>query len=254
MLLQAMALDVEEPAVIAAADPVRLDLAVVERGAPMAAARVEQAGPAAEIAEQDQVLSQRPHRERARLQLSRGRGHCDAGRSIRLLDELRPDLPGIVRGPAADALHPAEAARLAETMRGEMVPPEVFDLAARARDEFRKKNFLALSQKVRDNQLAKAAAKEGATPEQKEAGQQFINGMFDRIDEVSGAMLRDASLDIYNAAGLSAATRAMAAYLAANGFAKLEDRAKTCDWARRAADLAPEARAYTALRQEACGS
>src|SRR5256886_13119781 len=29
---------------------------------------------------------------------------------------------------------------LARTMRGEMVPPEIFDLALKARDEFRKKN------------------------------------------------------------------------------------------------------------------
>jgi TRAP-type C4-dicarboxylate transport system substrate-binding protein len=29
---------------------------------------------------------------------------------------------------------------LAKTMRGEMVPPDIFDLAVKARDEFRKKN------------------------------------------------------------------------------------------------------------------
>jgi hypothetical protein len=32
-----------------------------------------------------------------------------------------------------------EADALAKTMRGEMVPPEIFDLATRARDEYRKK-------------------------------------------------------------------------------------------------------------------
>jgi len=32
---------------------------------------------------------------------------------------------------------------LAKTMRGEMVPPDIFDLAVKARDEFRKTNAAA---------------------------------------------------------------------------------------------------------------
>ena len=58
-LLQAMALGVELPAVIAAADAVFLDLAVIERGAAVAAARMQQAGAAVPVAEQDQVLAER---------------------------------------------------------------------------------------------------------------------------------------------------------------------------------------------------
>ena len=60
-LLQAMALGVEFPAVVAAADAVFLDLAVVERGAAMAAAGVQQAGAAVPVAEQDQILAQHAH-------------------------------------------------------------------------------------------------------------------------------------------------------------------------------------------------
>src|SRR5216683_4350647 len=52
-LLKAAALAVEFPAVIAAADAVVLDLAVVEGGAAVAASRVEQAGTAASVTEQD---------------------------------------------------------------------------------------------------------------------------------------------------------------------------------------------------------
>ncbi|MET3311587.1 hypothetical protein ABIF41_003428 [Bradyrhizobium japonicum] len=50
-LLQAVALGVELPAVIAAADSVLLDLAIIERGAAMAASRVQEAGAAMLVAE-----------------------------------------------------------------------------------------------------------------------------------------------------------------------------------------------------------
>ncbi|MDP3910991.1 MAG: serine/threonine-protein kinase [Gemmatimonadales bacterium] len=79
-----------------------------------------------------------------------------------------------------------------------------------------------------------------------------LDALFDTIDDLSGGMLRDAALDIYNAAGMSDQNRAMAAYLTANGFAKLDDRTRTCDWAQRAVALAPQSQPYRALRQEAC--
>ena len=59
-LLQAMALHVEQPAVVAAADAALLHLAVIERGAPVRAVRMHQAGPAGPVAKQDQVLAQHP--------------------------------------------------------------------------------------------------------------------------------------------------------------------------------------------------
>jgi hypothetical protein len=65
-------------------------------------------------------------------------------------------------------------------------------------------------------------------------------------------MLRDAARDIYNAAGMSDQNRAMAAYLTANGFAKLDDRTRMCDWAQLAVGLAPQSQPYRALQQEAC--
>ena len=60
-LLEAMALGVELPAVVAAADAVFLDLAVIERGAAMAAARVQQADAAVLVAEQHQILAEHAH-------------------------------------------------------------------------------------------------------------------------------------------------------------------------------------------------
>src|ERR1700761_8586010 len=55
-LFEAVALGVEFPAVIAAADAVFLDLAVIERRAAMAAARVQQARTPPAIPEKNQIL------------------------------------------------------------------------------------------------------------------------------------------------------------------------------------------------------
>jgi serine/threonine protein kinase len=81
-----------------------------------------------------------------------------------------------------------------------------------------------------------------------------LNTLFDRIDDLTGAMLRDAALDIYNTVGVSDKNKAMAAYLAATGFSKLSDQAKTCEWARRAVALESSSRSYNALQQSTCGS
>jgi serine/threonine-protein kinase len=81
-----------------------------------------------------------------------------------------------------------------------------------------------------------------------------LNTLFDKIDDLSGAMLRDAALDIYYTAGVSDKDKAMAAYLAATGFSKLSDQAKTCEWARHAVALEPSSRSYNALQQSTCGS
>src|SRR5712671_303483 len=58
-LFKAAAFGIELPAVIAAADAVLLDLAIIERGAAVAAAGVQQADAAKPVTEQDQILCQR---------------------------------------------------------------------------------------------------------------------------------------------------------------------------------------------------
>ena len=89
-LLEAAAVGGEQPAVIAAPDPVLLDATVLERGAAMRAVRVEHPDAPALIAERDQFLAQDPHelgqlvdigREAHRLpvapqQLSHRRSQC----------------------------------------------------------------------------------------------------------------------------------------------------------------------------------
>ena len=78
--------------------------------------------------------------------------------------------------------------------------------------------------------------------------------LFDKIDDLSGTTLRDAALGIFNAVGVSTKDKAMAAWLVANGFSKLSDQSKTCEWARRAVALEPTSRSYNALQQSTCGS
>ena len=58
-LLKAAALGVELPAVIATTDTVLFDLAVIKRGAAVAAARMKQSGAAMTVAKQDEILTQR---------------------------------------------------------------------------------------------------------------------------------------------------------------------------------------------------
>src|SRR3984893_8068188 len=64
-LRQAPAVRVVEPAVIIAAQPAFLDIAVAEVGAPVPAMAIEEAVFAAEILVEDEILAQQPHRKRA---------------------------------------------------------------------------------------------------------------------------------------------------------------------------------------------
>jgi hypothetical protein len=57
---------------------------------------------------------------------------------------------------------------------------------------------------------------------------------------------------VYDAPGVSVKNRALAAYLVANAFAKLDDRTQGCEWARRAATTDPATRSYAALSQSLC--
>ncbi|HXQ27876.1 MAG TPA: serine/threonine-protein kinase [Gemmatimonadales bacterium] len=80
----------------------------------------------------------------------------------------------------------------------------------------------------------------------------LLNGWFDRIDDMDGATLRDSAKAIYNLGGVATPDRALAAYLVANAYAKLEDRGHGCEWARHAASLDPATRSYPALVQSLC--
>jgi hypothetical protein len=80
----------------------------------------------------------------------------------------------------------------------------------------------------------------------------LLNTWFDRLDSLDGATLRDSATLVYDSPGVSAKDRALAAYLVANAYAKLDDRAQGCDWARRAVASDPATRSYAALSQSLC--
>jgi serine/threonine-protein kinase len=81
-----------------------------------------------------------------------------------------------------------------------------------------------------------------------------LNDWFDRIDDIPGAALRDSARAVFDTPGLGATDRALAAYLVANAYAKLEQRAAGCEWARRAAGLDAGVRSYQVLARSLCGS
>lgn len=79
-----------------------------------------------------------------------------------------------------------------------------------------------------------------------------LDTWFDRIDDIDGTALRDSALAVFNASGERAEDRALAAYLVANAYAKLDQRGDGCAWARRAAGLDAGVRSYTVLVQSLC--
>lgn len=80
----------------------------------------------------------------------------------------------------------------------------------------------------------------------------MLNNWFDRLDDIDGAVLRDSAKDVFNSPGVAAKDRALAAYLVANAYAKLDDRGQGCRWARQATSLDPGVRSYPALVQSLC--
>jgi hypothetical protein len=81
-----------------------------------------------------------------------------------------------------------------------------------------------------------------------------LNRLVDQLDSLGGTALRNAAVEIYYTIGVSDKDKALAAYLAANGYAKMDEVSSTCTWARRAVTLDRSSRAYAALQQSTCGS
>ena len=91
--LQDRAVDVVEPAVVAAADPGLADDAELERGAAMAAMRVQQPEASAAIAEQHQLLAEDAQRQRQVLDLPGHRHREPEAPEVLAGRRARPD-PG----------------------------------------------------------------------------------------------------------------------------------------------------------------
>jgi len=72
------------------------------------------------------------------------------------------------------------------------------------------------------------------------------------LDQVDGnpAMVRDSAQVFFNAPGISAKDKAMAAFVIANTYPS--DKTRACDWYRRAAGLDPNDPTYTQVAQTQC--
>src|SRR5262249_41256514 len=91
-LIEAFAVDAEEPAVIAAADALIFDTAVIERRAAMGAARIEQSRPAFAVAEKNQTLAEDAHVLWLRPDLFRQRDRMPIAAHELAAGRARPDL------------------------------------------------------------------------------------------------------------------------------------------------------------------
>ena len=80
----------------------------------------------------------------------------------------------------------------------------------------------------------------------------LLNEWFDGIDTLDGTTLRTLAKPVFDSPGVARADRALAAYLVANAYAKLDDRSGGCEWARRAVSLDAGVRSYGVLVRSLC--
>jgi hypothetical protein len=82
-----------------------------------------------------------------------------------------------------------------------------------------------------------------------------LDSLFEGLDSriLQPTVVRDSALRIYNGPGVSEKDRGFAAYVAANAYAALDDRATALEWARKAVTHDPASRAYPALVQSLSG-
>ena len=96
--LQQGAVDVEVPAVVAAADPAPVAGAVLQGGPPVRAAPVHEPDPRLAVAEQHQVLAQDPHRDRQVGDLRRQRHRMPEPPQVLAARSARADADELVVG------------------------------------------------------------------------------------------------------------------------------------------------------------
>ena len=77
--------------------------------------------------------------------------------------------------------------------------------------------------------------------------------LVEKLDEktLDARTVRDSALAIHDAAGITAKDKALAAYVIANAYANLNDKAAGCRWAQTAARI-EQAQEYTVLVQSLC--
>jgi hypothetical protein len=79
-----------------------------------------------------------------------------------------------------------------------------------------------------------------------------LNLLLDSIDVYPATMVQDSAQTLFSATGITARDKAMAAFVIANTYFKLNDRTRGCDWVRQASRLAPSDPSYARFVQTQC--
>jgi hypothetical protein len=79
-----------------------------------------------------------------------------------------------------------------------------------------------------------------------------LNELLDSIDSYPSKMVRDSASALYNAPGISATDKAMAAFVIGNTYFQLGERAQGCSWVQRASSTDPSSSAYSRFVREQC--
>jgi len=79
-----------------------------------------------------------------------------------------------------------------------------------------------------------------------------LTELLDSIDSYPNKMVRDSASALYNAPGISASDKAMAAFVIGNTYFQLKDRAQGCSWVRRARSIYPLSSVYSTFVQAQC--
>jgi hypothetical protein len=79
-----------------------------------------------------------------------------------------------------------------------------------------------------------------------------LNQLLDSIDTYPTSMVRDSARALYDAAGITANDKALAAFVIANTYFKAADRPQGCSWVQRASTLNPSSSAYSRFVREQC--
>ena len=77
-----------------------------------------------------------------------------------------------------------------------------------------------------------------------------LNELMDSIDAYPNKMVRDSATALFNAPGVSAKDSAMAAFVIANTYFQMQDRAQGCNWVRRASTIDPGSHVYSNIQAQ----
>jgi serine/threonine-protein kinase len=79
-----------------------------------------------------------------------------------------------------------------------------------------------------------------------------LNDLMDSLDVYPNKMIRDSATALFNARGISARNRAMAAFVIGNTYFQVQNRTTGCDWVRRASTIDPSRTMFSTFISAQC--